>query len=59
VRHRRAIFAPGVDQSQNARMVAADDATKQRFELIGDQTNNTSKQTKIAELVRINVIISS
>jgi len=41
-------------------MAAADDASnKQRFELIDDQTNNASKQTKIAELVRINVIISS
>jgi hypothetical protein len=44
-------FGPrGVDQSQNARMVVADDAIKKTI---------VSKQTKIAELVPINVIISS
>jgi len=44
-------FGPrGVDQSQIARMVAPDDA-------INKTTNK--HQTKIAGLVRINVIISS
>jgi hypothetical protein len=40
-------FGPRVDQSQNARMVAAGDAIEQTtLDLIGDQTNNREQTNK-------------